>query len=305
MRVVLTTAELDEALGPRSATRRVALVPTMGALHDGHQALLDAGRRAADAVVVSIFVNPLQFGRGEDLASYPRTLEADLQRCADAGVETVFTPAVETVYPGGEPHVTVDPGPLGRDLEGAARPGHFRGVLTVVTKLFGLVRPDVAVFGTKDYQQLTLVRRCVQDLCLRVEILGVETVRAPDGLALSSRNRYLSSSERTAALTLSQALHHGVHAGGDGAASVLAAAEAVLNASPGVDVDYLELRGPDLAAPTDSGDARLLVAARVGTTRLIDNVAVELGPSSSPTATTKPNTTRTSVASELRPTRGT
>jgi pantoate--beta-alanine ligase len=249
----------------------------MGALHEGHEALFSAARTASDSVVASIFVNPLQFGPGEDLASYPRTLEADLERCAANGVDIAFTPDVETVYPGGEPQVTIDPGPLAAELEGASRPGHFRGVLTVVTKLFGLVRPDLAVFGTKDYQQLVLIRRCARDLCMPVEILDVETIRAPDGLALSSRNRYLSPSERLAAVTLSKALVAGQAAGRHGARAVLAAASAVLDGASEVVTDYLDLRSPDLTDPPASGGGRLLVAARVGSTRLIDNVGVTLG----------------------------
>lgn len=293
MIVVTSRAELDDALGvlrssagsafgPESGSGsaagsgRLALVPTMGALHAGHEALLDAARDRAAAVVASIFVNPLQFGPGEDLAAYPRTLDADLARCADHGVDVVFAPRAGVVYPDGEPKVSVDPGPLGVELEGAVRPGHFRGVLTVVTKLFGLVRPDVAVFGTKDYQQLVLVRRCVADLVLPVDVVGVETVRAADGLALSSRNRYLSDDQRASAATLSRALRAGQAAGQAGAAAVLAAAGSALSAT-GVQPDYLELRSTELTAAPERGAARLLVAARVGSTRLIDNLAVTLG----------------------------
>ncbi len=193
-----TRAELVELADGRGVGT-VALVPTMGALHRGHSALMDQARTRADRLVVSIFVNPLQFGPGEDLDRYPRTFEDDLLLCAEHGVDVVFAPSVDDVYPGGEPQVSVDPGPLGGVLEGAVRPGHFRGVLTVVMKLFGLVRPDIAVFGDKDYQQLVLIRRMVADLCLPVEVVGAETVREDDGLALSSRNRYLSPTERAAA----------------------------------------------------------------------------------------------------------
>lgn len=280
MRVAASRAELDKALDGRrrQGGERIALVPTMGALHAGHEALLAAARAAAGVVVASIFVNPLQFAPGEDLASYPRSLPDDLRRCEASGVDVVFTPDVDEVYPDGEPLVSVDPGPLGGQLEGVSRPGHFRGVLTVVTKLFGLVRPDLAAFGTKDYQQLVLVRRCATDLCLPVEVLAVETVRAADGLALSSRNHYLAPGQRAAALALSRALRAGQGAGDDGAAAVLAAAGGVLGAASGVDLDYLALRGVDLGAPPGGGEARLLVAARVGTTRLIDNASVRLGP---------------------------
>lgn len=255
----------------------MALVPTLGALHAGHDALIDAAGSAADKVVVSIFVNPLQFGPDEDLAAYPRTLDDDLAHCAAHGVDVVFAPAVESVYPAGEPQVVVEPGPMASDLEGASRPAHFRGVLTVVTKLFGLVRPDLAVFGTKDYQQLALVRQCVTDLSLPVEIVDIETVRAADGLALSSRNRYLNLQERETAVALSRALTRGQLAGSLGGDAVLAAASAELESAPGLSVDYLALRGVDLGPAPMTGSARLLVAARVGSTRLIDNMAILLG----------------------------
>ncbi len=195
--------------------------------------------------MTSIFVNPLQFGAGDDLDRYPRTLERDLERCAEHGVDVVFVPSVEEVYPGGEPEVTVEPGPRALLLEGASRPGHFRGVLTVVAKLFGLVRPDVAVFGEKDYQQLVLIRRMTRDLCLGIDVQGAPTVRDPDGLALSSRNRFLSGAEREQALTLSAALAAGREAGVDGADATVEAARATL-AAGGVDPDYLALTDPDL-----------------------------------------------------------
>ena len=279
--VVRTRAELAAALSPADAGAlepRVALVPTMGALHDGHASLFDHARKAVgpdDRVVTSIFVNPLQFGAGEDLDRYPRTLERDLERCAEHGVDVVFVPTVEEVYPGGEPEVTVEPGPRALLLEGASRPGHFRGVLTVVAKLFGLVRPDVAVFGEKDYQQLVLIRRMTRDLCLGIDVQGAPTVRDPDGLALSSRNRFLSGAEREQALTLSAALAAGREAGADGAVAAVEAARATL-AAGGVDPDYLALTDPDLGEAPSSGEARLLLAARVGATRLIDNTAVLL-----------------------------
>ena len=249
----------------------------MGALHRGHAALLDDARSRAGRLVASIFVNPLQFGPGEDLDHYPRTFDEDLALCGDRGVDVVFAPSLDEVYPGGEPQVTVEPGPLGTVLEGASRPGHFRGVLTVVAKLFGLVGPDVAVFGEKDYQQLVLIRRMVADLCMPVEVVGSATIREDDGLALSSRNRYLSDVERRTALSLSQALRAGQDAGPGGAHAVTAAARSVLDAASGVDVDYLALTDPMLAPGPEKGPARLLVAAGVGTTRLIDNVPVVVG----------------------------
>jgi pantoate--beta-alanine ligase len=276
--VVHTREELRLALRGERPHRSVALVPTMGALHAGHAALLDEGRRRGDVLVASIFVNPLQFGPGEDLGRYPRSLDEDLAICSEHGVDWVFAPATAEVYPGGEPMVTVEPGPTAGILEGVTRPGHFRGVLTVVAKLFGLVAPDVAVFGQKDYQQLVLIRRMVQDFCLPIDVVGAETVREADGLALSSRNRYLSPEERTVALAISRALTAGVAAGPRGPGGVLQAASAELAAAPALDVDYLALRGVDLQEPPTEGAARLLVAARVGTTRLIDNMAVDVGP---------------------------
>lgn len=281
--VVSTRTELAAALADvRARGGRVALVPTMGALHAGHAELIRAARSRVgedDAVAVSIFVNPMQFGAGEDLDRYPRSFEADVEVCAENGADVVFAPTVEEVYPGGEPQVTVEPGPVATILEGVTRPGHFRGVLTVVAKLLGLVRPDLAFFGQKDYQQLVLIRRMVADLCMGVEVVGVETVREHDGLALSSRNRYLAPRERQVALVLSRALASGAAAAPDGPPAVLAAARAVLEDPDvvGVDLDYLELTGPDLGPVPDVGEARLLVAARVGTTRLIDNTALTLG----------------------------
>ena len=251
----------------------------MGALHAGHAALLARARREVGAgapLVASVFVNPMQFAPGEDLDRYPRTLDADLAVCADQGVDIVFAPSVDEVYPGGDPQVTVDPGPLAAVLEGRSRPTHFAGVLTVVAKLLGLVRPDVAVFGEKDYQQLALIRRMVTDLCLGIEVVGAETVREADGLALSSRNRFLDPEQRRQALALSRALIRGRDARHLGGAAALAEARAELDGAAGVDVDYLELTAPDLGPAPVSVPARLLVAGRVGTTRLIDNVALEL-----------------------------
>jgi len=257
----------------------------MGALHEGHRSLMRRARQEVGpdgAVVVSIFVNPTQFGPGEDLDRYPRTLDADLEACAAEGVDVVFTPSVEEMYPDSGDRaqsrsVTVEPGPLGAVLEGASRPGHFAGVLTVVAKLFGLVRPDVAVFGEKDYQQLALIRRMATDLCLGVEVVGAETVREPDGLAMSSRNRYLDTEARREALYLSQALFAARGAAHRGAQAALDTARAELRKSHLVDLDYVEVTAPDLGPAPATGPARMLIAARVGTTRLIDNIALELG----------------------------
>ena len=279
--VARTRAELEVALGDvRTRGDRVAFVPTMGALHDGHASLMDVAREHAGtdgAVVASIFVNPMQFGPGEDLDRYPRTFDTDLAVCGERGVDIVFAPSVDEVYPGGDPTVTVDPGPDSRSLEGGIRPGHFRGVLTVVAKLFGLVRPDVAVFGEKDYEQLTKIRRMVADLCMPVEIVGAPTVREADGLALSSRNRYLDPQQRQAALALSRALRAGVEAQHEGADAVVEAAFAVLREVDGLESDYVSVASPDLDGTPEEGPARLLVAARVGATRLIDNTPLTLG----------------------------
>ncbi|RBY76783.1 pantoate--beta-alanine ligase [Geodermatophilus sp. TF02-6] len=255
----------------------VALVPTMGALHRGHRTLVRAARERAGSVVVSVFVNPTQFGPGEDYDRYPRTWDADLAALTEEDVDVVFHPQVDDVYPPGALGVTVHPGPLGGVLEGAVRPGHFAGVLTVVAKLFGLTRPDLAVFGEKDYQQLTLIRAMARELALPVEVVGVPTVREDDGLALSSRNRYLSPQQRAAAVTLPRALRAGAAAGPQGADAVLAAAREVLATAPELVPDYLELTDPDLGPAPVAGPARLLVAARAGTTRLIDNTGLTLG----------------------------
>jgi pantoate--beta-alanine ligase len=278
-----TRAEFQAVLRQLSGAR-VGFVPTMGALHEGHVSLMRSARAAVGAegvVVVSIFVNPTQFGPSEDLDRYPRTLATDLEMCAAAGVDVVFTPGVEEMYPGGldagVDRVTVDPGVLGTVLEGASRPGHFAGVLTVVAKLFGLVRPDVAVFGEKDYQQLALIRRMVADLCLHVDVVGAETVRETDGLALSSRNRYLDPEQRLEAVALSRALFAARDAAERGVDSALAAARAELRRTHLVDLDYLEITAPDLGPAPAEGSARMLVAARVGSTRLIDNIALDIG----------------------------
>jgi len=262
----------------RAVGHKIAFVPTMGALHDGHRQLLRTARRLPNTVLtVSIFVNPLQFGEGEDFDHYPRPLSADLAVCEDERAELVFTPERAALYPPGS-QVRLDPGPLGDELEGASRPGHFAGVLTVVAKLINIVRPDYILFGEKDYQQLVLIRRMVADLDMDVRVVGVPIVRETDGLALSSRNVYLDADQRRAAVALSQALTAGAGVSARGSAAVLDAARAVLDAAPGIALDYLELRDTELAPTPDHGDARLLVAATVGATRLIDNVPVFLGP---------------------------
>ena len=280
-----TREELHTLLAEaRAAGRPIGFVPTMGALHEGHASLLRVAReRVADGpVVASIFVNPLQFGPGEDLDRYPRTLDADLKLCEREGVDIVFAPAVEEVYPGWPepPQVTVEPGPLATVLEGEVRPGHFAGVLTVVAKLFGLVRPDLAVFGQKDYQQLALIRRMVADLCLEVEIVGAETVREPDGLALSSRNRFLDPADRARAAILSRALRAAQERAPYGVPAARWAFMHVLEDDPDLELDYFAIRDADLGEVDDypaGVEGRALVAARFGTTRLIDNVPLTIG----------------------------
>jgi len=274
MIVATNRAELADARAKMSGT--VAVVMTMGALHDGHEALIRTARERADEVLVTIFVNPLQFGPNEDFDRYPRSLDADLAICGRGGVDVVFAPGPGDMYPHGEPAVRVNPGPVGEILEGASRPGFFHGVLTVVLKLLQLTRPHLAFFGEKDYQQLTLVRAMTRDLDVPVEIVGVPTVREADGLARSSRNRYLDPAQRQAALALSAALSAGVAAargGADGPALLAAAVAALGN---GVELDYLALTDPDLGPAPGHGPARLLIAARVGSTRLIDNTALEI-----------------------------
>ncbi len=266
-------------------TGPVVLVPTMGALHDGHRSPLRLARELAGpggSVVVSIFVNPLQFGPSEDFDSYPRSLEQDLAVCAEEGVNLVFAPDRSQMYPQ-PPLITINPGPGGRVLEGKSRPGFFDGVLTVVLKLFQLTGPDAAVFGQKDAQQLALIRQMAADLDLGVQVLAAPLHRDRDGLAASSRNAYLSAVERTAALALPRALAAAASAAGQGAAAAIAAARAVLDIAatgdPPVELDYLALVDPDSFAevsPDHDGQALLLVAAKVGVTRLIDNMTLKL-----------------------------
>ena len=278
--VVHTVADLAAAGGGGAR----AVVMTMGALHDGHAELVRIARRAVGptgTVILTDFVNPTQFGAGEDFDRYPRTLDADVALAGEAGADLVFAPDAREVYgPAGgfrPDSVTVDPGPLGDILEGAVRPGHFRGVLTVVAKLMSMTRPDLAMFGEKDYQQLTLIRRMVQDLSLPVTVVGVPTVRDVDGLALSSRNRYLSADERAVAVALPRALAAAAEAAADGADAAVAAGTAVVEAVAGVELEYLVVTDVDLGPAPARGEGRALVAARVGSTRLIDNRAVEVG----------------------------
>ncbi|MBW8818594.1 MAG: pantoate--beta-alanine ligase [Streptomyces sp.] len=330
----MTTTLLRTAgeLHARARAGRRAVVMTMGALHEGHATLIRTAREIAGPdgeVVVTVFVNPLQFGAGEDLDRYPRTLDADLKIAEDSGADAVFAPSVDEVYPGGEPQVRISAGPMGERLEGASRPGHFDGMLTVVAKLLHLTRPDIALYGQKDAQQLALIRRMVRDLNFGVEIVGVPTVREDDGLAMSSRNRYLKPQERRTALALSRALFAGRdrHAAQEalrararevpatsaraealsalGESRAAADAHAVAKALPGAPstvraaarlilddaarqdpplaLDYLALVDPSDFTEIDddfTGEAVLAVAARVGTTRLIDNIPLTFGAAS-------------------------
>ena len=258
----------------RRSGARIALVPTMGALHDGHLALVDRAREIADVVVVSIFVNPLQFGPNEDLDRYPRDLAADVALLEERGVAHVFAPSVAEMYPDGPSSTRVVAGKVGALYEGRSRPGHFDGMLTVVSKLLHIVQPDVAMFGQKDAQQLFLVRRMVRDLDLPVAIEGVDTVREEDGLALSSRNRYLDARERRAARTIPLLLEAAASAADRGLDAVIAAAQSASMGEPLVKLDYLVVANPATLLPVDDdhrGPALVLVAAVVGSTRLLDN----------------------------------
>ena len=273
--VVLTTIkELRETL-----TGPVAFVPTMGALHEGHLELVDRAASLAATVVVSIFVNPLQFGPAEDLDRYPRTPEADLEKLAAHGVQYVFMPSVDELYPQWPIATKITAGAVGTMYEGRSRPGHFDGVLTVVAKLLNIVRPDHVVFGRKDAQQVFLVSRMVRELNLPVRVEVVDTVREDDGLALSSRNRYLDDKERRAARVLSQALEAAASSADRGVDPALAAAQSVLMGESLVKLDYLVIVSPTTLLPVDEGyrgKAIVLIAATVGSTRLIDNEPILL-----------------------------
>jgi pantoate--beta-alanine ligase len=262
----------------RRAGRTVAVVPTMGALHRGHLALVAEARRLADAVVVTIFVNPLQFNQDADFTTYPRPIEDDLAACRAAGADAVYAPTAATMYPDGfQTHV--EPGALAERLEGPMRPGHFRGVTTVVAKLFGATAPDVAVFGEKDYQQLAIVRRMVVDLDFGIEIVGVPTLREPDGLARSSRNVRLTPADRSAAVVIPQALelardHH--RQGERGVAALRQAVAAHITSEPRARLEYVEVVDADTLAPVDraAGPVVVLVAVWFGDVRLIDNAVL-------------------------------
>lgn len=278
--VARTRAELGPARA-RLGEGRVAVVMTMGALHEGHATLIRTAWEQAQHVIVTIFLNPLQFGPKEDLSKYPRTFDDDMAICRDEGVDLVFAPTPDVVYPDGDPGVRVSAGPLGDVLEGQSRPGHFDGMLTVVAKLMHLTRGDYFYYGQKDAQQLLLIRRMVRDLDLPAEVVSVPTVREGDGLAMSSRNTYLSESDREVALCLSRALGEGAARAEEGPSAIRRAARAVLVQEPLALVDYLVLVHPETLEDVPEwykGEALLAVAARVGTTRLIDNTPVLVGP---------------------------
>jgi pantoate--beta-alanine ligase len=270
----------DLAAARQRLTGTVAVVMTMGALHEGHGALVRRARQEADHIIVTVFLNPLQFGPNEDLAKYPRTFDADLDLCTQEGVDVVFHPGPDVMYPDGDPAIRISAGRLGELLEGRSRPGHFDGMLTVVAKLLHLTHPDLAYFGQKDAQQLLLIRQMVRDLDFGCRVIAVPTVREPDGLAMSSRNRYLTALDREVALTLSRALQAGERAAPEGVSAIRRAAREVLVREPLCLVDYLVLVHPETLDDVPEwygGEALLAVAARVGTTRLIDNLPVTVG----------------------------
>ena len=267
------------AAAARAQRRSVGFVPTMGFFHEGHLSLMRKAREERDTVLVSIFVNPLQFGPQEDLASYPRDLDRDLSRAEAEGVDVVFAPEVEEMFPEGRPEVTIDPGPLGDRLEGASRPGHFRGVVTVVAKLFHLVGPCRAYFGEKDAQQLAIIRRMVRDLGFPQEVVGCPIVREPDGLAMSSRNTYLSDEERKAARCLYRGLQAAADLAQEGERSARRLRQELVARvieEPLAALDYAAIVDEDSFDEVEQveGPARALVAARVGPARLIDNMAL-------------------------------
>ena len=284
-------ARTRDELGPARAALTegdVAVVMTMGALHEGHARLIRTARERARHVIVTIFLNPLQFGPKEDLSRYPRTFDSDLEICTREGVDLVFAPTPDVIYPDGDPGVRISAGPLGDVLEGQSRPGHFDGMLTVVVKLMHLTRGDLFYYGQKDAQQLLLIKRMVRDIDFPGSVVAVPTVREEDGLAMSSRNTYLSPSDRETALALSRALRAGADRAVEGPSAIRRAAREVLIEEPLALVDYLVLVHPTTLEDVPEwykGEALLAVAARVGTTRLIDNLPVLVGPGGGPRET--------------------
>ncbi|SJZ56715.1 pantothenate synthetase [Trichlorobacter thiogenes] len=279
MKLIQDVQEMQQTvLGLKRQGKRIAFVPTMGFLHEGHASLLREGRKRGDVLVLSIFVNPTQFGINEDLASYPRNLEGDCALAESCGVDLVFVPTAVGMYPPGF-QTTVALGSLTKPLCGASRPGHFNGVAVVVTKLFGIVQPDCALFGNKDFQQLAIIRQMTIDLNLAVEIIGMPIVREPDGLAMSSRNSYLSPEQRQQALCLSKAILkvRELFAGGETSVDrLLGEARMIITAVAGASVDYLELRDSTTLEPavTATADTLFALAVKIGSTRLIDNTVL-------------------------------
>ena len=281
MQIISSANDLAAAVSnARQHGKSISFVPTMGALHDGHLSLVEIAHQQSDFVVVSIFVNPLQFAADEDFERYPRTLQEDAEQLSAVGVDVLFAPDVDDVYPNGD-QITQHSGPIGETFEGAARPGHFDGMLTVVARLFDLVKPDMAVFGNKDAQQLFLIRRMVENSNHRwnaLQVIGAPIIREEDGLAMSSRNRYLSSDERELAQKISRALRAAETASGTPEARV-SAAEQVMATAPAVRLDYVALVNPATFEPIEAGfvgRALLIVAAKVGNTRLIDNLSITI-----------------------------
>lgn len=278
MNIATTTTELRHILAPMRRKERIAFVPTMGCLHEGHLSLIRKAKRLADIVVVSIYVNPMQFGPDEDLDAYPRTFEQDSELCKKEGVNIIFHP--ENLYPADGMKISLKASRLDSCLCGAARPGHFDGVVTVVNMLFNIVQPDIALFGEKDYQQLTIINRMVHDLQMNVEVIGGETLREPDGLAMSSRNRYLSEEDRKRALFLHQSLQKVAENSTNGeknCKNLIKDAKKWLK-SKNIDPEYLEIRSATSLAPIDELNetpARIFIAATIGNARLIDNIALE------------------------------
>lgn len=276
MDTIFSVTEMSRfASAAKAVGKSISFVPTMGFLHEGHASLICGARKRGDVCVVSIFVNPAQFGEGEDFQAYPRDLERDTRIALDCGADVLFVPNAAQMYPGGF-QTSVNVAEISQPLCGASRPGHFRGVTTVVAKLFNIVKPDAAFFGEKDFQQLAVIRRMAADLNMAVEIVGMPTVREPDGLAMSSRNSYLSPAERKSALCLSRAISAAVELYESGEKSVpllREAALAIISAEPSARVDYVELRDGESLAEVDTADdgTVLALAVRIGATRLIDN----------------------------------
>lgn len=279
MKLLHTIKEtVDETAQVKAAGKRIGFVPTMGALHEGHMTLVRRSKEECDYVVVSIFVNPTQFGPSEDFSKYPRTLESDANKCREAGVDLIFAPSAEEMYPQGF-NSWVDVGGVTEVLEGKSRPGHFRGVATVCTKLFNIVSPDFAFFGKKDHQQLQVIMKMVRDLNIRLQIVPVETVREDDGIAMSSRNRYLNPEERRAALVLSHSLAGAeklFRSGERDTQAIRGIVEGIINSEPLAVIDYVEVVDAETLLPVEAIEQPVVVllAVKIGSTRLIDNVVL-------------------------------